>query len=163
MLYKLTEVVDKNEGWKVVSIEGVDGVVASNVSVSKTKQDGTVNFPNFAEFTQGAMVEGEYKEYNGKKYLYPSRAKPAGGARKGVDPLAIAKAQEHKAENIRAAQDNKDQAIRLSGAMNHAVNIVTTFSKDLTPDEIKNKVLNWRNWFLDNWDLPEADASEIPF
>lgn len=90
--------------------------------------------------------------------------KGRGGFRRGgADPMAIATAQENKAKHIEVAQDNKDKAIRLSGAMNHAVNVVTSFNKDLTPEEIKSKVLNWRNWFLDNWDLPEGNADEIPF
>lgn len=94
--------------------------------------------------------------------------KPMGGPRRGgADPVAIAQAQEHKAENIKVAQDNKDLAIRLSGSMNHAVNVVTTFYKDdaLEPDKVKTKIINWRNWFLENWDLQkeEINPDEIPF
>lgn len=85
------------------------------------------------------------------------------GKRGGASPVQIAAAQENKARFIEKAQDNKDRAIRLSGAMNHAVTVVTSFNKDLTPEEIKNKIINWRNWFLENWDVPEAEASETPF
>lgn len=84
--------------------------------------------------------------------------------RRGADPVAVAIAQQQKADNIEKAQDNKDRAIRLSGSMNHAVSIVTKFNESLTPDEIKHKVLNWRDWFLENWDTKEAlDPNEIPF
>ena len=94
--------------------------------------------------------------------------KPAGGTRRGgADPVQIAQAQEHKAENIKVAQDNKDYSIRLAGSMGHAVNVVTTFYKNdaLEPDKVKSKIINWRNWFLDNWDLPkdDVDDSQIPF
>jgi hypothetical protein len=95
------------------------------------------------------------------------KGRTSGAPRRGPDPVAIAQAQEHKADLIRGAQDNKDLAIRLSGSMNHAVNVVTTFYKDdaLEPDKVKTKIINWRNWFLDNWDLPKDDINpdEIPF
>lgn len=89
--------------------------------------------------------------------------KRGGGRRGGVDPVQVAQAQEHRGELVRQAQDNKDKAVRLASSLTHAVAVVTTFNKDLTPDEIKSKILNWRNWFLENWDLSEAEASEIPF
>lgn len=85
-------------------------------------------------------------------------------ARKGADPVAIAMAQQNKADNIEKAQDNKDKAIRLSGSMNHAVTVVTAFNKDLTAEQTKKKVIEWRNWFLENWDVKgDLDPSEIPF
>lgn len=88
-----------------------------------------------------------------------------GGKSRGPDPMVIAQAQENKAKQIGVAQDNKDYSIRLSGSMGHAVNVVTTFyeTQPLTPEEIKTKILNWRGWFMDNWEIEKPDAGEIPF
>lgn len=85
--------------------------------------------------------------------------------RKGPNPLEIAQAQENKAKHIEQAQDNKDYSIRLSGSMGHAVKIVTTFyeTQPLTPEEIKTKVLLWRDWFLNNWEIEKPGPEEIPF
>lgn len=164
MLYKIDKVEDKSKDWKVITGLGVDGTPLFNASVNRVNKKGET-FPNFDGIVEGASVEGEpWASDSGKQYLFAPREKKQGGARRGgADPVAIAQAQEHKAENIRMAQDNKDQAIRLSGAMNHAVNVVTTFSKDLTPEEIKSKIINWRNWFLENWDIENKDSGEIPF
>lgn len=129
-----------------------------NIFSFHTRYDDVVVGRSFAaeEFQQ----DGEYI-----KLRDPDEGvRKFGGPRRGADPVQIAQAQQHKADNIKVAQDNKDYAIRLSGSMGHAVNIVTTFyvGKELTPDEIKTKVINWRDWLLENWDNEKND-SEIPF
>lgn len=165
MLYNITAVEKKSADWYIVSGRGADGTMLQDASVNRVNKKGET-FPDFDTIAVGNAVEGEpWTSDSGKQYLFAPRAKKAttGGRRGGADPVAIARAQEHKGEMIKVAQDNKDYAIRLSGSMNHAVSIVTTLYKDtvLTPDEVKNKVINWRDWFLENWDK-EKDG-EIPF
>lgn len=122
----------------------------------------------YADIVVGSNVEESDIVQDGQyiKLRDPDEGiKGRGGKRGGPNPMDIAMAQERTAENVKAAQDNKDFAIRQSSSMAHAVTIVTTFNKELPPDEIKTKIINWRNWFLDNWDIDknEIDPSEIPF
>lgn len=166
MLYKITAVEEKNKDWKMISGSGVDGTTLTNASVNRTSQKGEV-FPNFDGITVGAEVEGEpWSNQSGKQYLFAPREKKAGGARRGVDPLAIAKAQEHKAENIRAAQDNKQEGIKVSSTARDATLILNTIFATLEPrDQIdwKDKWLEIRQWLWDNFDHEVTNASDVPF
>lgn len=122
----------------------------------------------YADIVVGSNVEESDIVQDGQyiKLRDPDEGiKGRGGKRGGANPLDIAMAQQNKAEHIQAAQDNKDRAIRLAGSLSHAVAVVTAFNKELTPDQVKTKIISWRDWFLENWDIDknEIDPSEIPF
>lgn len=54
---------------------------------------------------------------------------------------------DYKNDNIRRAMDDKQEAIKISSAGRDAVLITTTFyNKIMTEDEIKEKIIKWRDW-----------------
>ncbi len=90
--------------------------------------------------------------------------KPMGGPRRGgADPLAIARAQEHKADLIRGAQDSKAESIKISSTARDATLILTSrFNGNLPEEEWRAKWVEYRKWLWDNWEH-EANSDEIPF
>lgn len=109
-------------------------------------------FGQYASIVPNAVIEGEIKDegvFNGK----PSYKLSGGNlGAKSASFGGGAKAMETKAANIKVAQERKEGAIEISATARDATLIVTTFYKDLKPEEIKKQWIYWRRWLLNNWD-----------
>lgn len=117
------------------------------------------DFPGFEEINAASEIEGNLweKPGTGKFTLYPPKAPTiaksgsTGGFKAGMQKMV-----EQKQEGIKAAQENKHEAIREAGAQRDAVLMVTTFYPDFTDDTIasekerllKEKYLYWKEFFL---------------
>ena len=152
MLYKLTNIENKSADWKIVSIKGVDGTEASDVSLNRVAKDGTT-FPNFSDLVEGSEIEATlWTSPNNKKYLFPP--KPASTGKKGGSGF-IDKAMDKKAENIDAHQDKKDHAIRLSQSFEWAIQLA------IAENKVDNQtIINWRKWIWETWENP---IDPVPF
>lgn len=153
----ITEVEKKNEDWLIVQGRDDDGLPYDNASINRKDKNGVL-FPNFDEIKEGSIVECEpWKNSSGKWYFFPPKpqkeTKGFGGA---------AKAMETKAKNIEKSMDRKEEGIMTSSTMRDAVLIVTTIIRNdviLCKDEpqIKKMIEDWRQWLLDNWELPPSE------
>lgn len=158
MLYQIKSCVDKSKDWKIVSIEGVDGVSASDVSVNRVNKKNEI-FPNFDLIQSGKTVEATlWMSPAGKAYLFaPAPFKSQNSASSGGVKAAIAE----KSKSIAIAQENKAEGIMLSSTIRMAVDIVVArgiAGEDIDTASIKAKILNWRKWLVDNWDNTIADG-----
>lgn len=112
------------------------------------------DFPNFSTLEEGQDVEGDLIPAKDSKYsptLSPVRAttggfKPSGGMNKMI---------KEKQEGIEKSQDRKEDSIKTSSSMRDAVQITLAELGNLKDHtEYESRVLYWRKWLLDNWDLP---------
>lgn len=148
-------------------------VEIKNTQTGKTYKKAVLNdgtqvsvWPDYSQYdkvVEGGDVEGVIKTNGKYSNLVDGNlgAKPA-GMRANVINQAMAK----KSEAIEHFAEKKDLGIRLSSSIRMSVDIVTAFYKDLDEAEIKTKILNWREWFLDNWETTQAtkdDFSGTPF
>lgn len=112
------------------------------------------DFPNFNSITFETEVEGDVViKQNGQyvnKTLYPLKPASTGHTRGSG---AITKAMETKASNIRDAQENKENGIKLSSTIRMAVDI--TLARDLgSTEDIQAEIEYWRKWLWKTWDEP---------
>lgn len=115
------------------------------------------NFPGYSAIKPNGTVFGEVKD-NGKGLSL--QVTNAGPQQRGNNSAAIGLAQERKGEMIREAQGNKETGIKLAAAMRDSAMVVTTLFADIIQkipeaqrtDKIKEELINWRTWFLDEWE-----------
>jgi hypothetical protein len=152
-----TKTSSKGNAYKKVSLN--DGRDLNNVAV----------FPSFSQYekvTAGSVVEGvvKEKEYNGSK-SYSLEDGNLGKKPSGVGNMS--KLMEKKAENIREAQERKEDSIAFFNATNSAVSIVLglieikskqkgSLGEDVSeypdPAIIRKSIVDYRNWFLREYD-----------
>lgn len=154
-MLKITSVEDKSKDWKIVSLITSTGVSVDDVSVNRTNKNGEI-FPEFDGIVKDADIEATlWTSPTGKQYLFapklpPQRPKFMGGS-------GIAKAQETKAENIKEAQERKNEAIQLAGAFRDATLVSLQALRDNpfpTDEEYKAEWTKWVKFFLNQGDQP---------
>ena len=62
---------------------------------------------------------------------------------------------ETKAQNIEKAQDNKQEAIKISSTMNKAVDLAIAElgnGSELGSSALEERILYWRTWLWKHWD-----------
>ena len=153
----------------------VEEIEQKTTSTGKTKADATLigednvrvervtiwaDFPNFATLAVGGYVTGTLRASADPKYgptLYTERViSPAGGGRTGMS-TGIAKAQETKRDDIKDAQERKNEAIQLAGAFRDATLVSLQALRDNpfpTDEEYKAEWTKWCKWFLQQGDQP---------
>ena len=124
------------------------------------------DFPGFDGIMPGSVIEGDLVPAKDPKYaptLYPPRAPRASSGR--AADMKVAQAM--KAENIRAAQENKEQGIKIAAIFRDATLITIEMAKaiaePMTPQEkavwFKKTHREVREWLDREW---EGDRSEMP-
>lgn len=109
--------------------------------------------PGYTELAINSKLVGEVTK-NAKGY-WNFKAEGAKVASRSAG--AITKAIETKNNNIVAAQDRKNDSIRMAGAQRDAVLMVTTFEANApfpTDAELKAKIESWMKYFLGLGDQP---------
>ncbi len=69
-------------------------------------------------------------------------------------------AQKIVSENVKVAQDNKAEAIKIASTARMATDIVVAHGYNL--DETKTKWKEWRSWFWNNWEMTQDDIMKSP-
>lgn len=121
------------------------------------------DFPNFSSITFGTEVIGDIKvKQNGQyenKYLVPERTNGWGGGKRAPS-VNMGKIMEQKAENIKEAQERKNDSISFFNATNSAIAIVVKEASLDFPEDVQKKIVFWRDWFLSEWHKYEADPNK---
>ena len=166
MLYTIGQVAEmqsKSSGkmYKRVNVKDPSGVVTNGVAVFSST-------PFYSQVVTNAQVEGILKEkdYNGSKsYTLEAPYQPRSGG--GAMP---AKMMEKKQEFIKEAQDDKQQAIKISSTFTAAWNtaIASFGGKGFTQDEFAKDFKMWRRYFVNNYEVEENPAltshgTEVPW
>ena len=166
-MYKIIWLEQKSPDWIVANLQDDKGQYAS-VSINRVSKQG-VPFPNFENLQNGGEVEGNlWLSPKGKYYLYapnpeegselPPRAQTTTQRAYTPKSSPIKQAMKQKEESIAKFQDSKENSIKLAGAQRDAVLIVTTMMQNLPAitstmmgeDSIKEAIIKWRNWFLND-------------
>lgn len=158
MRCKILSVQDKSADWKIISLsQEKDGiqVTVTNVAVNRTNKKGEV-FPDFDNIKPENVINGElWVSSAGKSYLFaPNPEKPASGAYRGNGGGSIA-AQTRKKEDIREAQDKKEESIAFFNSTNSAIQLITThpfFAEPKSEKELLEKVFGLRDKFYKEWE-----------
>lgn len=147
--------------YKRVNVKDPSGVVTNGVAVFSST-------PFYSQVVTNAQVEGILKEkdYNGSKsYTLEAPYQPRSGG--GAMP---AKMMEKKQEFIKEAQDDKQQAIKISSTFTAAWNtaIASFGGKGFTQDEFAKDFKMWRRYFVNNYEVEENPAltshgTEVPW
>lgn len=136
-----------------VTVLDVSGAEFTGTIWEKDKE-GAI-FPNFATLAPGHEFEANAwtNPTNNKISFYAPKPKAATNGAKGGGMTGVKAAQERKGQMIEEAQDRKNDAIMLSGAMRDASLVVTalvTSGEYALPDaELKDRWREWRDFFLD--------------
>lgn len=140
------------------SLKDEEGVITDKVGIWQ-------EFPDFQTITFGATVEGTIVTNDkGYKTLKPIFQPKQGGNPEGKMKMAE-KMVDYKAKTISAAQDNKENAIKVAATMGHAVNIVVAMIKDQPMKDAsvtKNMIKEWRKWLWEHWDVNPMDYQPFP-
>lgn len=133
---------------KVTLRDAVESTETSDVTIWS-------EYPNFSALEENYTTEGDIVvNAKGYKTLYPARTKTLGGGGKGS--AAIAKAQTVKREDIKAAQENKHEAIKMAGTARDATLLTVAWYEaevknfPVSDAEVKAKWLEWRKWLEEN-------------
>ena len=115
-------------------------------------------FPDFATLAAGQSFEVNpwTNPKTGKVSIYAPRPQNAPQGNFKPKTGVIAQAQNHKAELIAEAQDNKERGIKMSSTIRMAVDCAVA-EGNVTEANIKK----WRSWFYTNWDVDPSQ--EAPF
>lgn len=73
-----------------------------------------------------------------------------------TQPKTLGQAMERKEQSISRFQDTKELSIQVMSSGRDSTLIITTFYKDLSDEEIKEKWLMWRAWFFSKYDVNET-------
>lgn len=155
MLYSISNVVVKSSDWKVVSIQGMDGSQADNVSVNKVNKKGEI-FPDFDSIADGSKIEANFwMSDSGKGYLFAPR--PIGTPKTGgVKSATISQAMDRKEKSIGTFQDKKENSIAYNVALNTAHSLITAMisAKLINPtlEEANELIKENRDAWLAEWD-----------
>lgn len=157
MIWKITGVTSKSNDWKLVDATDLTGVEIQQASANRVDKKGNT-WAQFDQIVEGGSVEADFwRSDAGKPYLFaPKPPKTSTGANRGQSGANIAKVMETKNENITKHAENKDKSITLAAAQRDAVLMVTTFEKNTpfpTDDQLKEKIKEWREWFLAQHDI----------
>jgi hypothetical protein len=100
--------------------EGIEGgKTFTDVSINEKDKNGVVAWPTFSQLAVGDTIEADYwRSPTNKEYLFAPKPKGQSGGR--TNSAAITKAQETKKENIKEAQENRAQGLKLAAAMRDA-------------------------------------------
>lgn len=72
-MFRITNVQNKSQDWKIISVVNPDGDEVHEVSVNRTNKKGEV-FPDFDKIIVGADIQGQsWVSQTGKKYLFPPK------------------------------------------------------------------------------------------
>ena len=119
------------------------------------------DFPDFANIKAGSVIRAKL-EPNGQymNLIHEAQTKPQGEARGAFKQAQIEKAQEHKAEFIAKAQDNKEWGIKVASTMNKAIDLaIAEYTKNPTSlFNLEECVLKWRKWIWNNWNVELKDT-----
>lgn len=156
MQFQISWSKKKNNDWIVATVKDLHGAEFKDTSINRVNKKGEV-FPNFDAIMTGHTVEATlWTSDSGKHYLFaPKPNGEAPRASQGAKTAMIEKTMARKEEGIARSQDNKELGIKTSSTIRMAVDIVTSFNKDMDAEEIRNAITYWRNWLWNNWDLPE--------
>lgn len=162
MLFRIQSVEDKSADWKIMTvIEAIEGgKTYTETSVNRNNRDGTVAFPDFDTFKEGATFNGEYwRNPAGKNYIFAPKPKPISRG------TGITKAMETKAENIKVAQENKEHSIKVASAMRDSViiaNAIMERADQYNLDTFAETFEVVKEWYLKEWMKTEKQA-DVPF
>ncbi len=113
-------------------------------------------FPEFTSLKAGSKVEGDLitNDYNGRKGWKLQGGAP--GFKKSTGNN-MAKAVEAKQEGIKLAQENKQEAIKVSSTFRDATLLTIEWIKKsdipfMTKEDVQRQWLEWRAWLLKNFD-----------
>lgn len=178
MIFEILEVQEKAPGWKVAKVKEAieNGQTFVDVSINEKNREGVVEWPNFAQITVGATIEGDYwRNPAGKQYIYAPKRQRAAATTAALSPSpstgtksfggggGVKAAQERKAEGIKEAQENKKTGVMIAAAMRDATAIALAAAVPFpTDEEFMAEFMKWRDWYLKTWHDTEKDA-DIPF
>ena len=101
--------------------------------------------PLFNEVAIGGTIADNLLYQKGQ---YWNVSNPARSAQRG----ATTRANNQRSEQIKEAQDRKEQSITFFNATNAAMTAVTSFRKgdfgDMSENDIKTAIREWRDWFI---------------
>lgn len=151
MLYNVLKVESKNNDWKVVDVAAIDGTTLEGASINRTDKKTNSPFPNFDVIQEGYRFEANpWTNTSGKHYLFPPRPQaPSGGSKGGFN---VAKAQETKREDIKEAQTNKNEAIKISSTARDASSILVALMAQGSIEDWKSEWLKIRAWLWTEFD-----------
>lgn len=159
MQYTVIAVEEKKPGWKVATLRDLDNITTGDVSLNETNPKGDLQWPQFKDFSLGAVIEGNLwkNPTSGKYSLFPPKPRTGAYGARGGGSAAVTKAQDHKAELIEKAQDKKHDAIKLAGAMRDATLITLASLKDApfpTDSDFKEEWTKWVKWLIGQSEQP---------
>jgi len=113
----------------------------------------------YADCSEGAEFNAEDFEFDGKYLnLIDANKKPSSGN------TSITKAQNIKREDIKDAQERKNDSIMISSTARDATLMVTHFLAPNTPEDVvKDKWKEWREFLIKQWDKPNDSTYSEPF
>lgn len=127
------KITKNNKPYKALEVE---------VSGEVRKVNMWSNFPNYASLGEGSLFEAKMTKEG--QYWNLSYESSAGGRSSGYGANSAS-----KTASINKAMDRKEESITLAGAQRDAVLIVKELIEpSWTTEEIKEAVVEWRNWFL---------------
>jgi hypothetical protein len=174
MLFDLQWIETKGPEWKVASVRDINNIEYHDASINRTDRKTGAVFPKFDELTAGMKIEADlWTSPAGKHYLFAPKPQHQGGPRSGGGApraAAITAAQDHKAEHIKNAQENKERSIMVASAMRDATILLEyAFGEEiqqLPPNErmaaIKAHHKEVRDWYLKTWSEVEKQV-DVPF
>lgn len=173
MLIKITNVVDKNKDWKIISYETPEGGVTENASVNRVDKKG-IPFPDFDGIMVGRQIDANpwRNPTTGKWIVFPpkpasngnfTRSSPTGGAKVELEKV--------RNENITKNMKWKAEGQAYGNSVTNAVNIVIALIENkgvMDSQEIKGKIIEYRDFLLDEAQSYQEQSEkirsgEIPF
>ena len=126
----------------------------------KDEQGNETTAKTFDNLGNGTTVEGEITENQwGKNFKKAPSPKAVAGAK--FKNAQIKETMEIKNQSIKTFQDSKEFSIMTASTLRMAVDVVTAFDSkaQLSSQDIKNEILYWRQWFMENWSVDKTDVN----
>lgn len=147
MQYKITNLKEKS--WNDKNYKSADLIDTNGELFQVSAWAG--------EFDNKETIDCEL-EKNDKGYWKLLTPKKTAGA--NFKTQQMEKVMEKKEQSISKFQDNKEWSIKLASSMGKAVDLaIAEFKNPNDLDMLETKILKWRKWILNNWDVEPTDLN----
>lgn len=125
----------------------------------KDEQGINLEVDTFDNVMSGEIVEGEIITTERGSNFKKITPKAVAGA--NFKQAQVEKSMERKEQSIGKFQDNKEFSIMTASTLRMAVDVVTAFDSkaQLSSQDIKNEILYWRQWLMENWSVDKTDVN----
>ena len=175
-IFKIVQVDNKSNDWKIVTLISSDNVTLAGVSVNRVNKKNET-FPSFDDIQAGKEVDGNlWTSSAGKNYLFAPDIKKTYKTFQGAGKSAVVekamdrkesfieRSQLSKEESIKQSQDRTSHAVMVASSFKMAEELLIATEGTIDTDTYLSKLLKIRYELVKHWnDIEQPKSGEVDY